>query len=399
MLSRRQTNQQEEFLGKPYSDELDIFASTYQWAGSQDVDNLRHFLNRWSGEYVAVVGSGGSFSAALVVALFRELVHHSPSVAVTPLEFDALSRRLAPRALLLSAEGKNRDILAAAQSAQSADLACAALTLTSSNPLIDFARTHATLRPFAFQMDWIKDGYLATNSLLAFVLLVYRTLFGESDFIGSLSSLFAPERLKNRRAYFQSWNGLVQMRKKGVLVLFSAQAKPFAIDLESKLAEASLTRVQFADLRQCAHGRHLQLASTEAAPSVLVVSSSEEGQLAHTTAALLPSYVQHWVIDLDGHREQDVAVAGLLDAMFLTEAIANNAGVDPGQPFVPSFGRAIHAVDSAAILHRSRKEQPRLELASRRKLAPNTPPSLPINDDVLTAAAAFDCTALRNAHA
>jgi len=93
-------------LGKPYSDELEGLAHTFEWAGQQPVDQLRRFLSRWSGEHVAVVGSGGSYSAALIVALFRELVHHSPTSAVTPLEFDAMLRRLSPRTLLLSAEGK-----------------------------------------------------------------------------------------------------------------------------------------------------------------------------------------------------------------------------------------------------------------------------------------------------
>lgn len=375
-------------MGKPYSGELDSFASTYQWAGGQNVERLRHFLIRWSGEHVAVVGSGGSFSAALVVALFREIVHHSPTTAVTPLEFDALLRRLAPRALLLSAEGKNRDILAAAQSAQSADLASAALTLTLSNPLVEFAQTHAALRAFSFQMDWEKDGYLATNSLLATVLLGYRALFGESDFAGSLGPLFDPKRLDDRRAHFRSWAGLGRARERGLLVLFSAQAKPFAVDLESKLTEAALGAVQLADLRQFAHGRHLQLA-TPLAPAVLLVSSAEEAPLAQATAALLPPHVQQWTIEIAGQREQDVAVSGLLDAMFLTEALADDAGIDPGQPQVPEFGRLIHAVDTAAVLYSARKEQPRLELAARRKLASHKPASEPVREDVVQAAATY----------
>lgn len=375
-------------MGKPYSGELDNFANTYRWAGSQDVKRLCHFLNRWSGEYVAVVGSGGSFSAALVIALFRELVHHSATTAVTPLEFDALLRRLAPRALLLSAEGKNRDILAAAQSAQSADLASAAVTLTTSNPLVAYAKTHAALRVFSFQMDWDKDGYLATNSLLATVLLAYRAFFGNADFTGGLGPLFNPKRLAERRAQLGGLQGLSRARERGLLVLYSAQAKPFAVDLESKITEAALGAVQLADLRQFAHGRHLQLA-TDHAPTVLLVSSADEAPLAQATAALLPPHVQQWMLEIAGQREQDVALAGLLDAMFMAEALANDAGVDPGQPEVPQFGRLLHAVDSAAVLHSTRKEQPRLELAARRKLASYKPAGEAIRADVVVAASAY----------
>lgn len=356
-------------MGKPYSDELDGFARTFQWAGQQPVDQLRRFLSRWSGEYAAIVGSGGSYSAALVVALFRELAHHAPTSAVTPLEFDALLRRLSPRALLLSAEGKNRDVLAAARAAQAADLSCAALTLTTSNPLLEFAAAHASLRAFAFQMDWGKDGYLATNSLLATSLLAYRAFFGHSDFMSQLEPLFSSQRLAARRDHFRSWAGLERARQSGLLVLFSAQAKPFAVDLESKFAEAALAHVQLADLRQFAHGRHLQL-TAQSPMAVILATSTEEAPLAAATAQLLPSNVQQWMIELDGQREQDTAIAGLIDSMFVIDAFALASGFDPGQPAVPAFGRAIHAIDSASVLQSWPGVRSRLELAARRKEGP-----------------------------
>lgn len=275
-------------------------------------------------------------------------------------------RRLSPRTMLLSAEGKNRDVLAAAQSAQTADLCCAALTLTTSNPLLEFAAAHASLRAFAFQMDWGKDGYLATNSLLATSLLAYRAFFGDSDYKAHLGPLFDPKRLSDRRDQFGNWIGLERARRTGLLLLYSAQAKPFAVDLESKLAEAALAHVQVADLRQFAHGRHFQLAA-QAPMAVVFVTSAEEAPLAAATAQLLPPAVQQWTIELSGQREQDTAISGLMDAMFVTDAFAQAAGVDPGQPEVPDFGRAIHAIDSVSLLQSSPKVQSRLELAAFRK--------------------------------
>lgn len=182
-------------MGKPYADELDAFASTYAWSSKQDVAHLRHFLNRWSGDYAAVVGSGGSFSAAVVVALMRELAHHTPTTALTPLDFVSLLDRLSPRALLLSAEGKNRDILSAARAARAADLATAAVTLTRFNPLVALGEESQALRTFSFEMDWVKDGYLATNSLLATVFLFYRALFGDQEFVHRIGPLMQPARL------------------------------------------------------------------------------------------------------------------------------------------------------------------------------------------------------------
>lgn len=375
-------------MGKPYSDELHGFAHTFEWASQQPVDQLRRFLSRWSGDHVAVVGSGGSYSAALVVSLFRELVHHSPTSAVTPLEFGAMLRRLSPHALLLSAEGKNRDVLAAAQAAQSADLSSAALTLTTANPLLEFAAAHASLRAFAFQMDWGKDGYLATNSLLATSVLAYRAFFGQKDCMSQLGPLFHRERLAARRDHFRSWAGLEHARRSGLLVLFSAQAKPFAVDLESKFAEAALAHVQLADLRQFAHGRHLQLAA-QSPMAVILVTSAEEVPLAAAVAQLLPPTVQQWMIELDGQREQDTAIAGLIDAMFVTDAFAQVAGFDPGQPEVPEFGRAIHAIDLASLLQSSPRVQSRLELAAQRKEAPQGRRARTAKPNVVAAAADY----------
>jgi fructoselysine-6-P-deglycase FrlB-like protein len=375
-------------LGKPYSDELDGFFHTFRWASQQPVDQLRRFMDRWSGEHVAVVGSGGSYSAAHVVSLFREIAHCSPTSVVTPLEFNALLRRVSPRVLLLSAEGKNRDILAAAQAAQGADLCTAALTLTRSNPLLEFAAAFASLRSFAFQVDWGKDGYLATNTLLATSLLGYRAFFGDDDFLAQLGPLFQPDRLAARRDHFRSWIGLQRACKSGLLVLFSAQAKPFAVDLESKFAEAALAHTQVADLRQFAHGRHLQLAA-QAPMAVILVTSAEEAQLSAATAQLLPPTVQKWTIKLDGQREQDTAIAALIDAMFVTDAFAQAAGIDPGQPEVPNFGRAIHAIDSASMMQPSPRLQSRLELAARRKEAPQGRRELAAMPNVVAAAANY----------
>lgn len=356
-----------ETMGKPYSQELDGFAKTYSWAERQNVEHLRHFLNRWSGDHAVVVGSGGSYSAAYVVALFREIAHHSPTTAATPLEFFSLIERLSPRTLLISAEGKNNDILAAASAAEAADLATAAITLTPSNPLVDLSRDRNALRSFSFQMDWHKDGYLATNSLLATLFLLYRAFFGDSDFKSCLGPVFDPIRLASRREQLRKIVDATDLRKRGLIVLYSIKAKSFAIDLESKISEAALTTVQITDLRQFAHGRHLQLTCTSRAPYVLVVSTVEEQDLALATAALLPD--QNLIINLkiDDSTQQDAAVFGMIDAMYLVESFSKGGTYDPGQPVVPEFGKAIHALNTGFFLTSRQSEKSILNVAVKRK--------------------------------
>lgn len=375
-------------MGKPYSQELDAFAATYAWAKQRDVKQLSHFLARWSSDHVVIVGSGGSFSAAVAASLFRELAHHSPTSPVTPLDFASLVNRLSPKVLLLSAEGKNKDILNAAQAAQIADLSTGAMTLTSENPLLVFGARTDSMRVFVFPSDWGKDGYLATNSLVAMTLLFYKAFFGAGEFEHRLGPFFDASRLRTRRNKLASLANLEAIRSRGLLLLHSASAKTFAVDLESKLSEAALAMVQVTDLRQFAHGRHLQLSVASPRPVLLFVSSCLDRPLAQSTAELISD--KHDVIELvlEGNCEQDVATLGLVDAMLLTEAIAAGSGIDPGQPDVPEFGRAIHAIDSTALVGRSELDD-RLQLASRRKSFGQGYSAGPIEDRVVLAASAF----------
>lgn len=355
-------------MGKPYSQELDAFPATYEWASRQPVRNLRCFLERWSGEHVAVVGSGGSFSAARVVALFRECAHHSVTTAHTPLELISLLDRLSPRVLFLSAEGKNKDILAALSASANADVAALAVTLSADSPLAEVARAVGAPRVFQYPMDWIKDGYLATNSLLATTFLLYRAFFSDTDFKNNIGPLFSEDRLRSRRKAFVRYCKLAEPRPGSLLVLHSSAATSFAVDLASKVAEAALFPVQTTDLRQFAHGQHLQLASPLLSPQVVVAYSKAEQGLADATIALLPKGVEATRLEIDGEEMQDVAVAGLLDAMLLTEALAANAGYDIGQPDVPEFGRAIHQMDPRPFLPDNTDDVSLVARASRRKM-------------------------------
>ncbi len=353
-------------MGKPYSKELDAFDDTIRWAGRQDVETLKLFLNRWRGHHGVIVGSGGSYSSALVAALFRELAHNSPTSPVTPLEFLSLVGRLAPRTLLLSAEGKNKDILAAAEAAASSDLASAVLTLTSVNPLLLLASESGAARTFAFDMDWVKDGYLATNSMLAMTLLLYRSFFGDNAFRDLLVYQLDSRRIASRRSALAVTGFFQRIGQGSLLVLYAASAKAFAVDLESKLSEAALATVQITDLRQFAHGRHLQLQLRSPTPGVVIAFAKSDRPLAEATAQLLPDPESSLMLELDGEREEDIAVGGLLDAMFVTEAVARRARHDPGQPVVPEFGRAIHALDPRFFLV-ARKTPDIVQLAMNRK--------------------------------
>lgn len=337
-------------MGKPYSRELDQFSDTAAWAADQDVKALERYFDRWTGDHAAIIGSGGSYSAAVAAAVLRELATASPTTAVTPLQFAALSPRLpGTRAFLLSAEGKNRDILYAAKHAIAADHDVGALTLTASSPLSELSSQARAMRVFALQMPWTKDGYLATNSLLATVLLLYKAFYGDFAIKTLTKTLLDPGVVAARRAAIGQIAAPTFSPGDGVLILYGESAKTFAIDLESKISEAALGIVSVVDLRQFAHGRHLQVTTGQLRPLVIVAFGRSERRLAEATLQLFPEQTGVISLGLISDDPATAVIEGILEASYLMERLAANATYDIGNPPVGSIGRAVHGIDVESL--------------------------------------------------
>lgn len=355
-------------MGKPYHAELDAIHATYLWATQQDVLPLQRYLSRWTGEYACFIGSGGSYSAAFAAAELREIAHGSPTRALTPMELSAKARFTpTSKVMLLSAEGRNPDVLAAATYAMQSDMTCAALTLTKDNPLTRRAVENRSTRIFSHDMPWGKDGYLATNSLIATVLLLHRALFPEETSCEFLEQLFAADRLRWYRDQWRADTSIEAMAGRNFIVLHDPMTKSFAIDLESKLSESAVAKVEIADYRQFAHGRHLQLADGASGTAVIAAYSADSKALAEATLALFPPDILTFKLEVPGDEPNELVVAGLVMATLLTEAIARAVDRDPGQPTVPTFGREIYRLDSSQHFRGWSQAENRYALAARRK--------------------------------
>jgi hydroxymethylpyrimidine pyrophosphatase-like HAD family hydrolase len=358
-------------LGKPYAEEINYFNESFLWAVEQNVRLLELFFNQWADRPAYIVGSGGSYSAACAIAEMRDLAFGSFSKSVTPLEFIAKAKLPSlPKAILISSEGKNPDILAAAEYAAGIDVNTAAFTLTANNPLLDFAKETRALRTFDFQMTWGKDGYLATNTLISTVAIFYQAFFGKISLDSFLYTYFSRANLESTRKIFCSDPVLNNAASKNILLLHGAYTKLLAIDLESKLSEAAITNVEIADYRQFAHGRHLQLHNLRKNLCVIAVYSEEDEQLSADTARLIPSEIPIFTWKVPGESPQDIVVTSIVTACLMTEAIALGANVDPGQPYVPDYGREIHHINVGKyfLTNKNNQEFDKYYFASLRKL-------------------------------
>lgn len=329
-------------MGKRFVDEIQQLPATMQWAAEQDVALLRRAVQLYSDRGLLAMGSGGSFTAAVFAADQHFRIHGRPSQAITPLEAFQVPTNAAANAagLLLSAEGKNHDILAAAKQLRLRACPTIGLTLRSTSPLVDLSDETGAASLAAYDMPWGKDGYLATNSLAATLILLWRAYAADAEVAADLP-LLVDWYLRFERRIEQAG----AMKRSGrALILHGAVGRIGAIDLESKLTEGALAFGQVCNFRQFAHGRHLQLA--QLTEPVTVVNFSTEGDpLAAETFRHLPTEAGPVLaVGLPRISEAGAEIAGVLAAMVITRLWAGEH-FDPGQPAVPQFGRSLHALD------------------------------------------------------
>ncbi|WP_175981922.1 hypothetical protein [Burkholderia sp. BCC1630] len=330
-------------MGKKFAEEIAYLPSTIRWALGQDIDLLARVIASNSGRSLLAIGSGGSLTSAAFLAQLHESEFRRISRQSTPVDFFAHETRPEDCAVVLvSAEGKNKDVLAASLHMLTLEVPGFALTLAPDSPLADRLRASgATVTAFA--APWGKDGYLATNSLIATMILVARgyAIDGLQRYLEQIDEQW----LELRRGQIAE-QGLGDAVDSGrdICVLYGRDGIAGAIDIESKIAESAIGVVQKVDFRQFAHGRHLQLANRELAPCFVSFESPRDRILAQATIGAFPANVP--VVRLDLPAEHALAeIVSVIDAILLTDILSQRRGIDPGQPDVPEFGRAMHASD------------------------------------------------------
>ena len=334
-------------MGRAYSEELDRMQDTLAWAASVELPSVATFCEQSTNLFLVVIGSGGSFTVATALAAHISGLRQDFAQAMTPLQYVQCADGLpSHRVLLVSAEGKNRDILHATRKALSAAAACDVLTFSHTSPLAALVGAEPSARLFFFDPPWGRDGYLATNSLLASVVLGLR-LHGV-DIDGRLLGAFLP--LYRTTDKLNALAGDVA-RTGRLLALHGAHGLVAAVDAESKLAEAAFAFTQVSDFRQFAHGRHIQLARPDAPVPIIAFVGPDDEALWHATHAEIPEQVTIFTCALPKDAPA-AAIVGLLVVMALVEKVAAIRGQDPGQPDVPDFARRIHALDTSSFVSR-----------------------------------------------
>lgn len=314
-------------MGKAFASELAALDDTLAWALGCDVTALEKFVADVAGCPLVAIGSGGSSTACHLAALVHRTRHGHPAHFTTPLDVLSLPAGLHRAGVFLaSASGKNKDVLAALDACIAEEPpAVAVITLRSSNPLKDAASTFARTRIFAADSPTGKDGFLATNSLIATCVLVARAY--AFDVAGTMEA-------------HEGFDGSAFEGRHMVQVLHGGWGSPVATDLESKLNESALAAAQVADYRNFGHGRHLWLAKRADETVVVALVTPGTATIAKSTLDLFPRSIPVVRLEtsLDG---PSGTIDLLLQAVHLVQCIGAVRGQDPGRPHVPEFGRKL----------------------------------------------------------
>ena len=348
-------------MGKPFKGELKKLSETIRWAEQQDVTHLARFLFAENKQIPLVcIGSGGSLSACHYAVLLYQQCNGVLAQAMTPLQLMYAGHNIirGSKLLFLSASGKNKDILNAIKyGVKFNETGMMSLTLRKNNPTEELLEQYPKVQRWCEDIPSEKDGFLATNSLLATFTLLCKAAcaskFKDSSF--KLSDL-QPKTFNLNLSVIQNF-----------IVMYGATGEPVAWDIESKLTEAALGSALLSDYRNFGHGRHHWFDKRGDNSCIIALVTPVERELAYKTIGCLPKSVPVIYIEteLDGPL---ASIDMLLKAFRFVNDLGEARGIDPGKPGVPGYGRLLYNLDYYKLTNRILPVEKTLEVAVLRKL-------------------------------
>jgi HAD superfamily hydrolase (TIGR01484 family) len=359
-------------MGRPYSTEMAELDQTFQWSLSAGVDELVGSILDSAGNRMIAVGSGGSLTSAHFASLLHSLFTANVAQVVTPYELLGSTQSLCDATVLVSsAGGSNPDVLSCVEQTTSRyPRQLFTITTRAHSKLEKLLQRYPWACCHAFKTPVKKDGFLATNSLLATMTLLVRAYEQAFRVPGSLatnlSDVVHPGISHDAFMDKLNFDGMPVVTRPTIVVLHGGNTKPAAADFESRFTEAAFANVQLADFRNFAHGRHHWLAQHSDSSAVVSFTSAQDEAVAKRTLSLIPSEVPRLNVSVvDG-------ISGALSAVCHSVYLAHIAGqgkqLDPGRPHVPTFGRKLyHLKGSPKVVPPEIKMNARASTAIERK--------------------------------
>lgn len=341
--------------GNRYDKVLAKLPDTLEWCCIQDISGVSEYLLAADGLPRIFLGSGGSLSAAQL-AMQLSVERGIVAAAMTPYQyiFSAWSR-LPAKVFLFSAGGRNVDALNAYQVAHdNAGQQFGVMSMCTPSLLENKMAEDDEPNAFVYNLH-NGDGFLATNSLLAFYSLLFRTYRGDTltiddwdsfdsigrslkDFIGSTYALDTEDWNEHDAALYGA------RETDRFYVLYSPDSMPVAVDLESRFSEGSVGCLQISDYRNFAHGRFNWFHQRKGQTAIIALVTPESARMANGLLAELPDDIP--VMRLSTEKTGSEGTIDLLiKGMYLSKYLGLRWGLDIGAPDVAEFGKTIHRMD------------------------------------------------------
>lgn len=338
-----------------YDKALSKLPDTLEWCSTQEIDAVKSYLLNDDGLPRIFLGSGGSLSAAHL-AMQLSVEHGVVAAAMTPYQyiFSAWSK-LPAKVFLFSASGRNIDAINAYKVAHANPSQQFGVMLMSSPSLLENKMEEdGETNAFIFRLQ-NGDGFLATNSLVAFYSLLFKKYrdtdievsdwsFAQTmestlkDFIGETYSLSIVEWNEHDAALYEA------RETDRFYVLYSPDSMPVAVDLESRFSESSVGCLQISDYRNFAHGRFNWFQQRKGQTAIIALVTPESVKIATDILAELPKDIP--VMKLSTEKfGSDGIMELLLKGMYLSQYLGLRWGLDIGAPNVAEFGKTIHRID------------------------------------------------------
>ncbi|SDQ99353.1 haloacid dehalogenase-like hydrolase [Chryseobacterium soldanellicola] len=347
-------------MGKPYSEELLRINNTYHWALDVEIENLEDYTNVLCEKPLFIIGSGGSSSACALFTLYHQEQGLIAS-DITPLELQYSKKAVNKNSnvAFISASGKNSDILLAFDTAVSLEPNFIfSLILKKNSPLANKSKKYSISKILDFDNPAGQDGFLATNSLVAYFTLVSRiyndkpslsNLIPDNDFIRSVISF--TDQL------YEEFT---------IVVLYGGWGKPVAIDLESKFSESGIGNVLLSDYRNFGHGRHNWFDKKKIQSAIVAIISKDEEEIAQKTLDLLPSEIPKLLIKSE-EKMGNASLELLVKSFYLVKEVGKTKGIDPGRPGVPPYGSSLYNLKYSKLFRENAGTSAKLKNAVMRK--------------------------------
>lgn len=324
-----------------YGREVQELGKTYGWSLDVPINGLVDLVRSCSEIPFYAVGSGGSYTAATMASLLHQFSSNMCGTAVTPLQLISL-RMVSPASsvYLFSASGQNADIVSAFRFAAASDVQqIVSICMRTQSILAKLSGEYSSAAVIEYDLLRRRDGFLATNSLLATLVLLIRAYAARF----STPTWILPELFFDAKGLYEELETGVEMvlQRDTWSVLYSGWSYPVAEDIESRFTEAALKNIQIADYRNFGHGRHNWIAKRGDETGVIALVTPVDRPLAEKTIRLLPRTVPVYYVETK--RDGPVgALELLIKILHLVDIVGKAKSVDPGKPRVPKFGRQLY---------------------------------------------------------